>query len=194
MAVKKEKSCLMKNLLWVILGCVLGIVLIVVIVLLSTRKAVNRQQYKECWSNDTVWSDIETLTIPDWVCNDMNITKLDFNKYPKLKSITIGNFSFVYVGEVNIIGLNELERVAIGNGSFIMSPEGYHRDSSNAFRLKDCPKIKSLRIGASFSGYQACEIENVDALEELELGNIRIDSDSFCDSSLELKSILIHNE
>ena len=194
MAATKEKSCLKKNLLWVILGCVIGVVLIVVIVLLSTRKAGNRQQYKECWSNDTVWSDIETLTIPDWVCNDMNITKLDFNKYPKLKSITIGNFSFVYVGEVNIIGLNELESVAIGNGSFIMSPEGYCKDPNSVFRLKDCPKIKSLKIESSFSCYHACEIENVDALEELELGNIRIDTDSFSYASLELRSILFQNE
>ena len=57
------------------------------------------------------------------------------------------------------------------------------------------PKLKSLKIGRySFSRYTVCEIENVDALETIEMGNENQWSYAFSRASLELKSILIHNE
>ena len=39
-----------------------------------------------------------------------------------------------------------------------------------------------------------CEIENVDALEVIEIGKLKKESYNFYYASLELKSILIHNE
>ena len=39
-----------------------------------------------------------------------------------------------------------------------------------------------------------CAIENVDALEAIEMGDLNEESNSFYCASLELKSILIHNE
>ena len=198
MAATKEKSCLKKNLLWVILGCVIGIVLIVVIVLLSTRKAGNRQQYKECWSNEPVWNDIESLVIPDRVCNEESVTALDLSKYPKLKSLWIGRTGFEYVNELSIIGLSELERVVIGDNCFTQHMEEYGGNPNRHFYLKNCPKLKSLKIGRySFSDYTVIEIGNVDALEVIEMGdlnNLNEDSYNFYSASLELKSILIHNE
>ena len=205
MAATKEKSCLKKNLLWVILGCVIGIVLIVVIVLLSTRKAGNRQQYKECWSNDTVWSDIETLTIPDWVCNEESDKDFDLTKYPRLKSVVVGDYCFKNVDEVRLIGLNELESVVIGDKSFpqirsekdvdptkeIWEQIGYNRH----VYLKNCPKLKSLTVGIwSFLDFTVCEIENMHALERIEIGQLNNDSCNFYyDSSLELKSVTVHS-
>ena len=63
------------------------------------------------------------------------------------------------------------------------------------FYLKNCPKLKSLRIGEySFSDYSVCEIESVDALEVIEMGDLNEESRNFYYASLELKSILIHNE
>ena len=46
----------------------------------------------------------------------------------------------------------------------------------------------------SFEDYDVCEIENVDALEVIEMGYAIIDSYNFLYASLELKSILIHSE
>ena len=46
----------------------------------------------------------------------------------------------------------------------------------------------------SFSDYSVIEIENVDALEVIEMGELNEKSNNFCYASLELKSILIHNE
>ena len=61
--------------------------------------------------------------------------------------------------------------------------------------MKNCPKLKSLKMGDySFSDYTVCEIENVDALEVIEMGELNKLSFSFWHASLELKSILIHNK
>ena len=46
----------------------------------------------------------------------------------------------------------------------------------------------------SFSDYTVCEIENVDALESIEIGDVDKKSCSFYYASLELKSILIQSE
>ena len=55
------------------------------------------------------------------------------------------------------------------------------------------PKLKSLKIGRySFSDYTVIEIENMDSLEVIEIGDVNEWGYSFYYASLELKSILIH--
>ena len=68
-------------------------------------------------------------------------------------------------------------------------------DPNRHFYLKNCPKLKSLKMGRySFSDYTVIEIENVDALEVIEMGDVNEESRNFHWASLELKSILIHSE
>ena len=96
-----------------------------------------------------------------------------------------------YVTTVNITGLAELESVKIGINSFTKSKNGVLilPYADRHFYLKNCPKLKSLKIDHfSFSDYTVIEIENVDALEEIEFGSFAFYSDS-----LELKSIFIHS-
>ena len=88
---------------------------------------------------------------------------------------------------VRITGLQDLESVIVGANSFY---DENGRDVCRAFCLKNCPKLKSLIVyGRSFSDYSVCEIENVNALEVIEMGSY-----NFRYASLELKSILIQNE
>ena len=109
---------------------------------------------------------------------------------PELASIQIGDESFMYVNEVKVIGLSELESVEIGTNSFTQHKDDHGNDPNRHFYLKNCPKLKSLKMGRySFSDYTVIEIENVDALEEIEMGDY-----SFYHASLELKSVLIHSE
>ena len=147
--------------------------------------------YNECWSDSPVSMSITELVIGRDKCNAGSVTVFDLSKYPKLKSVTIGDGSFMYVKEMKMIGLSELESVEIGEDCFKND-----NDLSNSnFHLKNCPKLKSLKIGRySFSRYTVCEIENVDALETIEMGNENQWSYAFSRASLELKSILIHNE
>ena len=79
--------------------------------------------------------------------------------------------------------------------SFTQYKEYIGDDSNRHFYLKDCSKLKSLKMGRySFSDYSVCEIENVDALEVIEMGELNEDSYNFMYASLELKSVLIHIE
>ena len=120
---------------------------------------------------------------------------LDLTRFSKLESLVIGDNCFSYVTEVKMIGLKSLESVEIGMNSFTQHKNDYGNDSNRHFYLKNSPKLKSLKMGLfSFSDYTVCEIENVDALEAIEMGELNEESYNFAYASLELKSILIHSE
>ena len=132
---------------------------------------------------------VTKIRIGSGKCNNEKYTVLDLSAFKNLKSVVIGDGSFMYVKVLNITGLNELESVEIGMNSF-------RRDKKEgSFSLKNCPKLKSLKMGRySFSDYTVIEIENVNALEVIEMGDLNEVSSNFYWASLELKSILIHNE
>ena len=80
----------------------------------------------------------------------------------------------------------------IGMNSFVDEKNSYGGSSKSSFYLKNCPKLKSLKMGRySFNDGAACEIENVDALESIEIGDLNDESGNFGSTPLELKSILI---
>ena len=120
----------------------------------------------------------------------------DLSKYTNLKSVVIGDDSYEFVEELKLTGLSKLESVEIGMNSFTKKKNSYGNDSYRHFYLKNCPKLKSLKMGRfSFSDYTVIEIENVDALEVIEMGDLEYMTGCFCRASiLELKSILIHRE
>ena len=121
--------------------------------------------------------------------------ELQLENVPALESLKIGDDLLMAVKEVKLIGLRGLKSVEIGMNSFTYHKNSYGNDPNRHFYLKNCPKLKSLKIGRySFSDYKVCEIENVDALEVIEMGDLNEESHNFVYASLELKSILIHNE
>ena len=133
-------------------------------------------------------------------CDDYQKEVLDLSRFTELSELKIGNECFMYVNELKLIGLSKLESVVIGENSFTQHKNKWYNiapDPNRHFYLKNCPKLKSLKMGRySFSDYSVIEIENVDALEVIEMGylNVNIYSCNFYSASLELKSILIHNE
>ena len=142
-------------------------------------------------------NEITTLNIGSRVCPFENATVFDLSVYPKLKTLKIGRESFEYVNVFNITGLSELESVEIGMNSFTKFKNTWQitSDPNRHFYLKSCPKLKSLKMGRySFSDYTVIEIENVNALEVIEMGDLNEESYNFYYASLELKSILIQNE
>ena len=131
---------------------------------------------------------VTEIVVDNVVCG-VDLTELDLSRFSQLKRLEIGNHCFTFVNELKLIGMSELERVVIGENCFTKSKSWYRDDSSRHFHLKNCPKLKSLKIGAfSFSDYSVCEIENVDALEEIDMGNESRWSGNFYYASLELKS------
>ena len=63
--------------------------------------------------------ELTDLVIGGYACPFANVTAFDLSVYPRLKSVTIGDYGFEYVNGLNITGLNELESVVIGDGSFV---------------------------------------------------------------------------
>ena len=151
------------------------------------------EMYEYCLSVLEGADNTTELLIGSGVCSVENVTALDLSMYPNLRSVMIADESFLYVEEVKLIGLNKLESVVIGENCF--TKRRYSGDPDRHFYLKNCPNLKSLKMGRySFSDYKVIEIENVDALEVIEIGELNEESFNFYFASLELKSILIHNE
>ena len=115
-----------------------------------------------------------TEIIIDNGVGDSNFTVLDLSRFTRLRRLEIGDHCMSYVTTVNMTGLAELERVVIGKNSFTKCKNEVDitSDPNRRFELKGCEKLKSLRIGSySFSDYSVFEIENVDALEVIEMGD-----------------------
>ena len=138
-------------------------------------------------------STVTEIIVENRCCRDPSFTVLDLRRFTNVRRIVIGHDAFMYVEEVKLIGLSELESVEIGMNSFTEYKNGAATSAtsiSGYFHLKNCPKLKSLKIGRySFNGCIACEIENVNALESIEMGELNAASYCFEWSSLELRSV-----
>ena len=157
----------------------------------ARRKAVI--SCKRDW--DCIDKRVGVIEVSDGCCNEEGLTELDLSGFVNLRELKVGKECFENVKEVKLIGLTKLESVEIGENSFTQHKNGCGNDPDRHFYLKNCPKLKSLKMGRySFSDYTVCEIENVDALEVIEMGDLNERSRNFYYASLELKSILIHSE
>ena len=140
--------------------------------------------------SELLHNHIEELTVCDNACNGEEWKVLDLSWMPSLKLLDVGERCFKYVNEVKLIGLTELKRVAIGDGSFGRRDDMGFKDNRR-FCLKNCPSLKSLRFcDYSFQDFTVCEIEDLDALESIELG----EDTFYYTHGLELKSILNYEE
>ena len=149
--------------------------------------------------NEVEWNSLNRnvfeIVVSSNCCNEKSMKVLDLSELKYLRRIEIGNECFENVNEVKMAGLNELESVEIGMSSFMKNKNSAGYDSTRHFYLKNCPHLKSLKMGRySFSDYTVIEIESVDALEVIEMGGLNQYSYNFRYASLELKSILIHCE
>ena len=134
---------------------------------------------------------IEVMNVSDNSCNEKEMKELDLSGFVSLRELKVGDECFKNVKKVNICGLRDLESVCIGNKSFRRDGDS----KGGSFSLKNCPKLKSLKMGfCSFEDYLVCVIKNVNALETIEIGDLRYESYNFYYASLELKSVLIHRE
>ena len=130
--------------------------------------------------------------VSDRYGNDEDFTVLNLSVFAHLRELRVESRCFENVKKVKLIGLSELEIVVIGMNSFTQHKGGFGADPDRHFYLKNCPKLKKLIMGRyAFSDYTVCEIESVDALKTIEMGEMEKVSYNFHYASLELKSIFI---
>ena len=149
--------------------------------------------------NEVEWNSLNNsvfeIVVSSNCCNEKSMNVLDLSELRYLKRVEIGNECFENVDEVKMAGLNELESVEIGKNSFTQHKNGAGKDPNRHFYLKNCPHLKSLKMGRfSYSDYKVIEIESVDALEVIEIGELNVASYNFYYASLELKSMTFENE
>ena len=139
---------------------------------------------------------VGVIVIASNCCNDTELSVLDLSRFVNLRELKVGDECFENVKEVKLIGLNQLERVVIGRNCFTNddddsddSDDSDDEDPHRHFYLKNCERVRELKMGHhSFSDYTVCEIENVDSLEVIEMGELNEWSANFYYASLELKS------
>ena len=149
---------------------------------LSKRVVLNEE-------NQLLHNHIEELIVENNSCNGPEWTALDLSFIPRLRLFEVGDECFENVDEVKLIDLSKLERVMIGMNCFTKCMYDNGNDSNRHFYLKNCERVKELKIGwCSFSDYSVCEIENVPSLEVIEMGELDEGSFNFLYASLELKS------
>ena len=130
---------------------------------LSKKVVVNEE-------NQLLHNRIEELTVSDGSCNGKEWRAFDLSLMPHLKEFIVGGNCFSNVYDVKLMGLNQLERVAIGENSFTEKSKSNNCISGH-FYLKDCERVKELKIGReSFQEYSVCEIDGVPSLEVIEMG------------------------
>ena len=138
---------------------------------------------------------IEVMNVSDNQYNGKGLKELDLSGFVKLRKIKVGDECFKNVKRVSICGLSELESVEIGMNSFTQHKNDWGKDPNRHFYLKNCPKLKLLKMGRySFSDYTVYEIENVDALEVIVMGELNEESNNFYSASLQLSSVIVRVE
>ena len=137
-----------------------------------------------------MYKSVIVMIVDNNTCNDVGYTALNVSFFSNLEVFEVGDYSYAYVDEVKLIGLNRLERVIIGKYCFRRNLE---KNPNRLFYLKNCERVRELKIGHhSFSDYSVCEIENVPSLEVIEMGKVDGSSYNFCYASLELKSDMMN--
>ena len=197
--VMRREKWLRRKKKWLVVGFVPLVLVIVLVMVLIEWMLKSNETYnllKHC-SGGRVTRGSSEIVIGNGECDGYVWSVLDMSVYRGLKRLEIGGYNFKNVRELRLIGLSELESVEIGENSFTKYKSTYQitPDPNRHFYLKNCPKLKSLKMGNySFSDYTVIEIENVDALEVIEIGDLHEKSYNFCIASLELKSIRIYSE
>ena len=161
----------------------------------EAEEAAKRRVVISCKRDwDCVDKRVGVIEVSNGCCNEEGLRELVLSGFANLRELKVGNECFENVKEVKMIGLGELESVEIGMNSFTQHKNDDGNDPNRHFYLKNCPKLKSLKMGRySFSDYSVIEIENC-GLEVIEIGDLNEGSYNFHSASLELKSVLFHRE
>ena len=144
---------------------------------------------------DKAGESTNKIVVESGACNDPSTCEWDLSKCKELTELVVGDNCFQHVEVFKLIEMSKLKSVEIGMNSFTQHKNWFGKDPNRHFYLKNCPSLKELKMGRfSFSDYFKCEIENVNALEVIEMGDLNKESCNFAFASLELTGILIHSE
>ena len=138
-------------------------------------------------------SNITSLILPNWSCNDVNYTIFDISRFTLLESLEIGNDSFGSIESFLINDLPKLRSLKIGSNSFTQSKydDFLLRNESQSFHILNCESLESIEIGVnSFSDYGGeFVLKDLPLLKSIKIGSFENDSRNFIWSSFIIRGI-----
>ena len=164
-------------------------------------------------------SNITSLILPNWSCNDVNYTIFDISRFTLLESLEIGNDSFGSIESFLINDLPNLRSLKIGSNSFfdinslkigsisfpeIIFPKWTNEKTlmsmvksiyqSQSFHILNCESLESIEIGAFSFFYFGGEFElsNLISLKSIKIGSFENDSSNYIWSSFIIRGMLYH--
>lgn len=141
----------------------------------------------------SIQSTVESITLPNWTCNDPEYVHFDFSRFVFLQYIVIGDDSFGSVEIFRIGDLNQLRSIKIGNNSFTKEKNGDGKDQSKSFHITNCSLLESIEIGEySFSDFAGnFELKNLDSLRSISIGSTKSYSANFYYGSFVIRGTYI---
>ena len=147
-------------------------------------------------------SNITSLILPNWSCNDVNYILFDISRFTLLESLEIGNDSFGSIESFLINDLPKLRNLKIGSNSFTQikaadwNSDVYKaleaaRNESKSFHILNCESLESIEIGTySFSDFGGgFELSNLKSLKSIKIGSIENGSWNFFISSFIIRGM-----
>ena len=99
--------------------------------------------------------NVELIEVKKGVCNDEDFEEWEMEDYVRLRELIVCDECFQFVKDLRIVGLNALEKVEIGKECFCKA-------SGGVFEMRDCEKLKSVKIGdGSFVGVASVVFESI---------------------------------
>ena len=97
---------------------------------------------------------MEVIEVKNGMCNNEAFDEWSMEEYVRLRELIVGEACFQFVKDLKIVGLNALEKVEIGKECFCKA-------SGGVFEMRDCAKLKSVKIGdGSFVGVVSVVFES----------------------------------
>ena len=105
--------------------------------------------------------DVEVIEVKNGMCNNEAFDEWSMEEYMRLRELIVGDECFQFVKDLKIVGLNALEKVEIGKECFCEA-------SGGVFEMRDCEKLKSVKIGdGSFVSVMSVVFESECCVEVL---------------------------
>ena len=146
-----------------------------------------RVEMKDKVDTALLHTQVEEFIVGDRARCESDCTYLDLSLLTNLHVFIVGEGCFNCVTHLTLTDLNRLEVVLIGKSSFMNNSTGKKRISRLC--IGDCMRLRKIRIDRfAFEGYSACEIENLNRVEEIEIGKYNEESKCFRSSSFLLRS------
>ena len=150
-------------------------------------------------------SNITSLILPNWSCNDVNYTIFDISRFTLLESLEIGDDSFGSIESFLINDLPKLRNLKIGSNSFtLIKAVDWNSDAkraleaarneSKSFHILNCESLESIEIGVfSFLDFGGgFELSNLKSLKSIKIGSFKMDSRNYIWSSFIIRGMLYH--